>query len=142
MRSSFSGDYNKNDKTYRDYNAEIYRTGCLAVLDHLYYTQVGGDVLYCTVLYSVLQVIPYLEPGYMLASIGVAVDQLLCAATAIRGLRPWLTNDYHHDGIRYNYDSNYPNENHHYANNYIYNDHHADYNNYYSDNNNTQRHNN
>ena len=32
---------------------------------------------------SVLQVIPYLEPGYMLASIGVAVDQLLCAATAI-----------------------------------------------------------
>ena len=40
-------------------------------------------VLYCTVLYSVLQVIPYLEPGYMLASIGVAVDQLLCAATAI-----------------------------------------------------------
>ena len=44
VRSSFSGDYNKNDKTYRDYNAEIYRTGCLAVLDHLYYTQVGGAV--------------------------------------------------------------------------------------------------
>ena len=54
VRSSFSGDYNKNDKTYRDYNAEIYRTGCLAVLDHLYYTQVGAAVLYCTVLYCIL----------------------------------------------------------------------------------------